>query len=266
LLSDSGYQNINRQARKFNKQEEVNLLAGANELMLQEEKKRKIGLNNNQLKIIAMLTMLIDHIGVSLLPSVITLRVIGRISFPIFAYMIAEGCHYTKNRPKYFISIFSLGFVCQLVYFIAERSMYQNILLGFSFAILAIFSLDLIISRRNALFITIGTVGFLASSFVTLVLPILLKEQGFMFDYGEYAFVLPIFVYYMPNKWRKTGGMAIILAYRAYISGWIHWFTLIPVALLMLYNGERGRLKLKYMFYIFYPAHLLIIYLIGMLI
>lgn len=57
----------------------------------QKQKEGSLLLSGNQLKIIAMITMLIDHIGVNLFPSVTILRVIGRLSFPIFAYMIAEG-------------------------------------------------------------------------------------------------------------------------------------------------------------------------------
>ena len=56
------------------------------------------GLTGNQLKLIALITMTIDHIGFMLLPQVKILRAIGRIAFPIFAYMIAEGCQYTRNR------------------------------------------------------------------------------------------------------------------------------------------------------------------------
>ena len=63
---------------------------------------KKFGLTNNQLKIIAMISMLIDHIGVAMFPNVMILRIIGRLAFPIFAYMIAEGCFYTKNKARYF--------------------------------------------------------------------------------------------------------------------------------------------------------------------
>lgn len=238
--------------------------------VLDTEKRRKFGLNNNALKIIAMLTMLIDHIGVNLLPSVLALRIIGRISFPIFAYMIAEGCRYTRNRIKYFLSIFLLGFSCQLVYYFAMGSMYQNILLSFSLSILAIFSLDTVIAHKRVLYIILGAVGFLLAAFTMIFLPIIFKEQKLVFDYGIYAFILPLVVYYFPNKWWRLGVMAVLLSYRAYEylaynNGWIHWFTLVSVALLALYNGERGKLKLKYMFYIFYPLHLVIIYLIGLI-
>ena len=57
-------------------------------------------LNGNQLKIIALIAMTLDHIGKMLLPGFTILQIIGRLAFPIFAYMIAEGCRYTKNRKK----------------------------------------------------------------------------------------------------------------------------------------------------------------------
>ena len=59
-------------------------------------------LNRNVLKIIALITMLIDHIGLVFFPGIEIFRIIGRISFPIFAFMIAEGCEHTENKKKYF--------------------------------------------------------------------------------------------------------------------------------------------------------------------
>ena len=55
------------------------------------------GLTNNQLKLIALVTMTLDHIGVVLFPQAQWLRIVGRLAFPIFAYMIAEGCRHTAN-------------------------------------------------------------------------------------------------------------------------------------------------------------------------
>ena len=57
-------------------------------------------LTGNALKILAALFMTIDHIGVMLFPRVLVLRIIGRLALPIFAFMIAEGCKYTRNKKK----------------------------------------------------------------------------------------------------------------------------------------------------------------------
>ena len=59
------------------------------------------GLSQEGLKIIACVTMLIDHIGAVLLPQYFSLRMIGRIAFPIYCFLLVEGAHYTKNPGKY---------------------------------------------------------------------------------------------------------------------------------------------------------------------
>ena len=71
------------------------------------------GLSNNQLKIIAMISMFIDHLGLQIFPTESIYRIIGRIALPIFAYMIAEGCKYTRKRWLYLLKILSLGLICQ---------------------------------------------------------------------------------------------------------------------------------------------------------
>ena len=62
-------------------------------------------LNGNVLKIIAAILMVIDHIGFTFFPSVMILRYIGRLAMPVFAFMIAEGCRYTKDKLRYFLTI-----------------------------------------------------------------------------------------------------------------------------------------------------------------
>nr|MBQ4318425.1 hypothetical protein [Clostridia bacterium] len=99
-------------------------------------------LNGNTLKFIAAFSMLVDHIGVLFLPGNSLLRIIGRLAMPIFAYMIAEGCRYTKNRLRYFLTIFAFAVGCQLVYFFAAGDTYMSILVTFSLSILTIYSLQ----------------------------------------------------------------------------------------------------------------------------
>ena len=96
-------------------------------------------LNGNHLKLIAAFAMLLDHAGILLFPRVRMLRILGRLAYPIFAYMIAQGCHYTRNKLRYFLMVFGLGAVCQLVYYFASGDTYLNILLTFSLSILLIY-------------------------------------------------------------------------------------------------------------------------------
>ena len=63
------------------------------------------GFTGNELKLIAMIAMTCDHVGLQLLPGVPVLRIIGRLALPIYAYMIAEGCRYTRSRKKYLLRI-----------------------------------------------------------------------------------------------------------------------------------------------------------------
>ena len=76
---------------------------------------KRIGLTNNQLKALAMVSMLLDHVGLMLLPEWNFLRILGRLAFPIFAYMIAEGCRHTKNRRKYLLTLLIMALGIQAV-------------------------------------------------------------------------------------------------------------------------------------------------------
>ena len=84
------------------------------------EQKTLPRLSSNALKLIALVCMTVDHIGFLLYPHLHILRIIGRVAFPIFAYMIAEGCRYTSNRLRYFITIFLLGAAMQAFFWITR--------------------------------------------------------------------------------------------------------------------------------------------------
>lgn len=231
-----------------------------------QPKKFKLGLSNNQVKIIAMLSMFIDHLGVQIFPTLDIFRIIGRLSLPLFAYMIAEGCLHTRNRTKYLLLISSLGIACQSVFYIVEQSLYQGILITFSLSILLIFSIDKITKTKNAKDIIIGILGVGAVIVVALVLPSILKNQGFRIDYGIVGILMPVAIYYAPNKILKLLATTVMLALLIFTIGTYQHYAFISLPLLALYNGKRGTKKLKYVFYAFYPLHLVIIYLLSFLI
>ena len=223
-----------------------------------------VKLNNNQLKIIAMIAMVCDHVGKEVFPQYVFLQIIGRLALPIFSYMIAEGCNYTKNRKSYLLKIAALGIGCQAIYFIAEKSMYQNILITFSLSIITIYVLDILLRKKSFLSGLSAVLVITAILFICTIMPKLLSSYGFNIDYGVFGVILPVVVYFCKNTSLKLLGISTCIVGISFDLGGIQWFSLLSIPFIALYNGKRGKLNLKYLFYIFYPAHLAIIYLIKL--
>ena len=219
------------------------------------EKRR---LSGNALKILAMIFMTCDHVAVELLPDWDFLRIIGRLAMPIYAYMIAEGCRFTHDRKKYLLRLSSLALLCQVVYFFAVGSLYQCILVTFSLSVCLIWALET--SPKSW-----GLLVFLASAFLCEGLPVLLKGTDFAVDYGIVGVCLPALVYFGRTREEKLLGFTVGLVLLALQYGGIQWFGLGAVSLLMLYSGERGKLPIGRLFYFYYPAHLVVIYGLSLL-
>lgn len=226
----------------------------------------KLGMTNNQLKIIAMISMVIDHIGVYFFPSVTWLRIIGRISFPIYAYLIAEGCRHTKNRTKYLGIIGVMGILFQIVFFVFMKSLYQGILVTFSLSIIIIFSIEALIKGKGTKDRILAIFGLGFALFVGFVCPRLFADQGFVIDYNIWGISLPVIMYFTPSKKLRVVFLVLFITLMALMARPIQWWALMSVPFIALYNGERGRAKMKYFFYIFYPLHLVLLFLIKIII
>ena len=98
-------------------------------------------LTKNQLKILAMVCMTLDHIGAAFFPQAVWLRVIGRLAFPLFSYCIAEGCRYTRNKARYFGSVFACGAVC-VIAFLPFGGFCGNALITLSMSILLLYGVE----------------------------------------------------------------------------------------------------------------------------
>lgn len=223
------------------------------------------GLSGNQLKIIALITMTVDHIGVRLLPQFTLLRIIGRLAFPIFAFMISEGCRYTKNRKEYLFSMAGLALVCQTVYFFTMQSLYQCVLVTFSLSILLIYALDNALKRKSAASWTLAVITFMAVFFICEILPSFLSHMNFSVDYGILGVMIPVFVYIGKSKNQQLILISAALVFLSINLQGIQWYSLGSLVLLALYNGKRGKLKMKYLFYVYYPLHLVAIYGLGLI-
>ncbi len=236
-------------------------------------------LNGNAIKLLAALFMLIDHIGVLLLPDWQILRIIGRLSFPLYAYMIAEGCRYTRNKLRYFLSVFLLGALCQGVYLVYGGEQKLNVLLTFSISILLVYALQAFKKQLSDPKATRGG-RFAASTLLAASLvAVLLLNMAIDVTYRFFGCVLPLFAsLFMPVSATPTeaehqldrtplhvlclgvGSLALSLDY-----GGIQFFCLAALPLLLLYSGKRGKRKMKYFFYVFYPTHLVLLEAIAYL-
>lgn len=222
--------------------------------------KTKIGLTGNQLKVLAMIAMTCDHAGLQLFPELGILRIIGRLALPIYAYMIAEGCRYTRDRKKYLLRMAGMAGLCQIVYFVVMGSLYQCILVTFSLSICLIYATDRL--KKGEAGAKAAFFGSLAAIwFVCRVLPDLLPNTDFAVDYGIWGVLFPVLIYLEPTK-----GLVLGLFLLALDFGGTQWFALAAVPLLMLYNGQRGKANISKLFYWYYPLHLVAIYGISKLI
>ena len=233
-------------------------------------------LSNNMLKIIAAIAMVLDHVGHMFFPMVGLLRIIGRIAFPIFAYMIAEGCKYTRNKFRYFLLMFIIGAACQVVYYVAMHNIFMNILLTFSLSVILIYTMQTV---KKVVFthksVKNSIVAILV--FALMIVGVYFLTKYVRFDYGFFGVMLPVFASLfhsidksnpskLDNKWVSVGTFSVGLLLLCLYSNILYcYYSFLAVPLLLCYSGERGRLNLKYFFYVFYPVHLGLIYLIRLL-
>lgn len=221
----------------------------------------KIGFNSNQLKIIALLTMTLDHVGL-LLHDFTPFRIIGRLAFPLFAFMIAEGCRYTRHRLRYFLRIFLLGMLCQAVFYMTSKSLYQGILITFSLSLLMIYAMEWAKKQKKSVAYLIPVTVIMVVCFLCEWLP-MVYPTDFGVDYGFAGALLPLLCYLSSQGRQRTLFAALGLGAVCIMTGGYQWYSLAALILLALYNGEKGKYNIKYLFYIYYPMHLAVIYVIA---
>ena len=237
---------------------------------------KRWGLSASTLKIIGCIFMVIDHIGVILLPDLLILRQIGRLSYPFFAYFLAEGCRYTRNKRKRFLLVLGLAILCETVYYIMSGEPDGGILVNFCLSILLIYQVQACkkaMARGKWWAVILWLLLFAASVagvyyFVHEVLYV---------DYGFWGILIPVwavlpdyregeapeFFKHLGGLWWKllffSTGLLILCISRGLFEN-IQSLSLLALPLLALYNGTPGRKGLKYGFYIFYPTHLVVLW------
>lgn len=200
---------------------------------------------NDILKWIALLTMTIDHIGLVLFPKFLFLRIIGRIAFPIFAYQLAVGFRKTSNRTRYALRLAAFSFVSQPVYSLIHRHG-----LNIGFTLLAAFFMLFLWEIKNPVGKLLAIVWIAAIFFF-----------GQPLEYGFYGIAL-IFCFYIFDGKPKETGISIVLLNLFYgfdTRAWIQLYSLFTIPL--IYKEWKQSMSFpKWLFYVYYPLHLLVLY------
>lgn len=233
--------------------------------------KGRLGINANVLKILAAVTMTIDHIGYLFFPGQVMWRYIGRLAFPIFAFMIAEGCYYTRNRLRYLVGVLVLGLVCTAGYWVSQKRVYLPTPMSFAMSIGIIWLLQAFYRSlwqpgvwKKLLFGAAFAASIAAAYWVCRRVTV---EYGFWGCMLAVAAALPRVGEGAP-RWLKALDrnpmrvlcMLVPLSLLAIQKGAWQQPSLLVVPILLCYNGLRGKWRLKYFYYIFYPSHLTLLY------
>ncbi len=242
----------------------------------------KKGMSGSTLKLIAIISMFLDHTGAIVLQRMllggwipvregelqgvagtlgilyILLRLAGRLGFPIFCYLLIEGFRHTRNVKKYAGRLFLFALVSEIPFDLGFMGTafywgYQNVFFTLFIGLLVIAALHYVDGRQDwnivlRLLLYVLAVG--AGALLAFVLKTDYSAMGVITIASMYLF--------RRNRMMETGiGCAILT-----LSNWMEitaFFILLPVH---FYNGRRGW-NMKWLFYVFYPLHILLLYLIA---
>lgn len=220
----------------------------------------RLTISQEALKLLACLTMLIDHIGAVFFPSAQWIRIIGRLSFPIYCFLLSEGIHYTRNPLKYGLRLLLVALLAELPYDLlfygkltwAHNSVMVTLLLGFCAGI----------ASKNCR----GWWKLLSP------LPFILLGRYLHGSYGMYGVAMIVLFqlsreipYALALRWAlmvllslRMAGFPSVIGIQVYAIG-----AMLPIS---LYSGEkRSHSKtLQWAFTLFYPLHIVILLLIRM--
>lgn len=222
------------------------------------------GLTSNQIKLIAIVAMTIDHFTWVFFPGcqkiwwVIGLHVIGRLTAPIMWYFIAEGFYYTKKVKRYILRLFIFAIISHFAY---------NFAGGIHFIPSGIFNQTSVMwSLAWAVVLMVIFTTERLSQAAKIVLVIIICLITFPSDWSTIAAMCPVFIYLNRNNFKRQALSLLIwtlmytTVYFIFIDkvyGILQMCTLLSLPILKFYNGKRGQWKgMKWFFYFYYPAHL----------
>lgn len=235
---------------------------------------QKKGLSGSTLKIIAIVTMLIDHIGATIVENMmylyagngqtstvifyilVVMRGIGRLAFPIFCFLLVEGFFHTRDVKKYILRLFLFALISEIPFdFAFNQSILeftsQNVFFTLFIGVLMMWTLEYLKKRFEKNNIALIT------SIALVVIAASLLAEFLKCDYASQGIIVILLMYvFKENRLLKAISVCFIFIYLNKFSlQSLAGLAFLPIS---FYNGKKG-LSLKYIFYAFYPVHLLIL-------
>lgn len=211
-------------------------------------------MNSLILKLAALLSMIIDHYGAIFHGDIIIYRIIGRLAFPIYCFLLVEGYSHTKDVKKYGIRLLCFALISELpfdfAFFNRINFMHQNIFFTLFIGLITIYLIDNKDEKYN-----FNKIAVLAAAVVLSGL--------FFVDYG-FVGIIYILSFYLTKELPSVKrffyiGLVMLLTNLFFTSS-LQQFSLLALPVLYFYNNERGPYNKiqQILFYVAYPLHLLI--------
>lgn len=199
---------------------------------------------------IAMITMLIDHIGAVFFPHMIELRIIGRIAFPIYAFAVYIGYKHTRDVQKYIWRLFWIAMISQVPFMAAFNHYSLNVVWTLWSALLVLLAIDKLPSRLLAIPIVIGAGWFMEIS---------------QMDYGMYGLLLVLLFRYFQGPVLVVAHVVLNALYLLLHNSSVQMYSVmatVGIAIAQYYHAGFRMKGPRWVWRYFYPAHLAIIAII----
>jgi hypothetical protein len=215
-------------------------------------------MNSRVIKIIAIVAMIVDHTVLILFPDHLSVRIATRLCFPLFAFLIAYGMTKTRNEWKYLSRLFIFALISQAAYWLVRWEIsfsWINVFFTLSAGVLVIILFRRIMEKRN----------FSAIFDIAAIFAVLAVAKFVEFDYGMKGVVL-ILLFYIPLSYSvkafKIAALpALLIVCMWYPNWWAYLFSFVFLVLFVDRKLEIPKWE-RWAFYVFYPLHLVILYLI----
>jgi hypothetical protein len=212
-------------------------------------------MNTFQIKVIALVAMTIDHMGLFLFPQFIIFRIIGRLAFPLFAWLIANGAYHTHDIGKYLRRLYLFALISEIPFLLANRLIdpqfaQLNVFCTLFFGLVAIVLIQRTTNWVHWLFITV-VLGAVAEVLQT--------------DYGGFGVAVIVLFYLFYTNFRQlliAQSLLFLLPFflfPGYLAGLFEPFGLLSLIFIRFYNNRQGP-PAKYLFYLYYPLQYVVYY------